>query len=117
MHELGVLFKLLEQVEHLVMQDESITKVKEIRVHIGELSGIVPYFFKKYFPAAIQDKPLFAEAKLTMHTVKANFLCRECETIFSLSDRGKNCPNCNSDKIDILSGTECILHSIEVEEH
>lgn len=63
MHELGVLKHALKQVEQVAVNN-NIESVKFITLEVGTNSSFVPIFFEKLFPVAIEDYPLFENAKL-----------------------------------------------------
>ena len=51
MHEISVLTKAVELVES-VARDNGLDHVSFITLEVGELTGYVPLFFEKYFPAS-----------------------------------------------------------------
>lgn len=63
MHELGVLKHALKSVSDIAKQN-NIEKIKFITLEVGKESSFVPIFFEKLFPVAIEDYPLFENAKL-----------------------------------------------------
>ncbi len=113
MHELsitqGILSIVLEQAK--TAQANKITK---INLTIGELSGIVDECVQFYFGLLSKDT-IAAEASLCFHRPPTKLRCRNCATTFSPDKLDWACPNCRAQKIEIISGRECYVESIEVE--
>ena len=68
MHELGVLYRALEQVSRIA-ESRHIKKLKQITFEIGEASGYVPAFFQKLYPIAKERFPIIAQAELVIRTI------------------------------------------------
>jgi hydrogenase nickel incorporation protein HypA/HybF len=113
MHELSstqsILSVVLEKAK--VAQAGKITK---INLTIGELSGIVDDCVQFYFDIISKDT-IAAEASLSFHQPPTKLRCRNCATTFSPDNLNWACPNCREQTIEIISGHECYVESIEVE--
>ncbi len=113
MHELSItqsIFSIaLEQAQ--AVQASKITK---INLTIGELSGIVDECVQFYFDIISKDS-IAAEASLSFHRPPTKLRCHNCATTFSPDNLNWACPNCQEQKIEIVSGRECYVESIEVE--
>ena len=68
MHELGVLYRALEQVNKIA-QSNHIKKLKQITLEIGDASGYVPAFLYKLYPIAKERFPIIAQAELIIKTI------------------------------------------------
>ena len=113
MHELsitqGILSIALEQAEAA-----QASKIIRINLTIGELSGIVDDCVQFYFELLSRDT-IAAEASLAFYQPPTRLRCRNCDTTFSPDDLDWACPNCREQKIEIVSGRECFIDSIEVD--
>ncbi len=113
MHELSITQSILsialEQAE--AVQAKKLTK---INLTIGELSGIVDECVEFYFELLSKDT-IAAEASLCFDRPPTKLRCRNCDTVFSPDNLNWACPNCQEQKIEIVSGRECYVESIEVE--
>jgi hydrogenase nickel incorporation protein HypA/HybF len=89
-------------------------KVTKINLTIGELSGIVDDCVQFYFDIISKDT-IAAEASLSFNRPPTKLRCRNCGTIFTPDNLNWACPNCQEQKIEIISGRECYVESIEVE--
>ena len=113
MHELSITESILsialEQAKAVPA-----SKVTKIDLTIGELSGIVDECVQFYFDLLSKDT-VAAEASLSFHRPPTKLRCRNCATTFSPDNLDWACPNCREQKIEIISGRECYVESIEVE--
>ncbi len=113
MHELSITQSILsialEQAK--AVQANKITK---INLTIGELSGIVDECVQFYFDLLSKDT-IAADASLSFDRPSTKLRCRSCASIFSPSNLDWTCPNCQEQKIEIVSGRECYVTSMEVD--
>lgn len=113
MHELsiteGILSIALEQANKA-----QASKITKINLTIGELSGIVGDCVQFYFDLISKDT-IAAEATLSFQQPLTKLRCRNCATTFSPDGLDWACPNCREQKVEIVSGRECFVSSIEVD--
>lgn len=112
-HELAITQNILDIVlsEAKAAQVDKITKINLV---IGELSGVVSECVQFYFDFLKKDNPA-EEAIIDFKLVPAELRCRGCQTKFNPQDSAWICPNCQSTGIEVLSGRDCYIESIEVE--
>ena len=89
-------------------------RVSKINLVIGELSGIVDESVEFYFGFLGKDT-IAAQASLSFQHPPIQLRCRNCGTVFSPNNLDWTCPDCQEKKIEIVSGRECYVESIEVE--
>jgi len=112
MHELPVTISILSIVlEHAKTAQAS--KVNQVNLTIGELSGIVPEYIQQQFEFLSKDT-IAAGANLSIHQPPIGLRCRNCDKVFSPDSKNWTCPNCSEENIEIVSGRECFVESIEV---
>ncbi len=113
MHELSITQSILsialEKAE--AVQAKKLTK---INLTIGELSGIVDECVEFYFELLSKDT-IAAGASLCFDRPPIKLRCRNCDTVFSPDKLNWACPNCQEQNIEIISGRECYVSSIEVD--
>jgi len=113
MHELAItqsiLSLTLEQAKKV-----NANKITKINLTIGELTGIVEECVRFYFELLSKDT-IAAEATLSFDKPPTTLRCRQCATTFSPENLTWACPNCGEQKIEIISGRECQVSSIEVD--
>jgi len=113
MHELSItqsiLSLTLEQAKKV-----NANKITKINLTIGELTGIVEECVRFYFELLSKDT-IAAQATLSFDKPPTTLRCRQCATTFSPENMAWACPNCGEPKIEIISGRECQVSSIEVD--
>ena len=89
-------------------------KITEIRLKVGELSGLMPECIQVYFDMC--SKGTKAEgAVLKIEKIPICFKCNICGTECDAAERKYKCPNCGSKDIKVISGNEFLIDSMEVE--
>lgn len=110
MHELGVVIEVVKTVERIVVE-QKLTKVDSIVLQIGELSSMIPRYIEQCYPAAV-DGTLLQDTKLEIEVLPANVLCRSCNKVFNIVEKGRTCPKCGGESFNILSGREFMIKEI-----
>ena len=113
MHE----FSITQSILSIALEKANAVKasrVSQINLVIGELSGIVDECVEFYFDFLSKDT-IAAQASLSFHHPPTRLRCRNCATVFSPDNLDWVCPNCHEPKIEIISGRECYVESIEVD--
>lgn len=113
MHELGVTENMVNIALDKAKEAQA-SKIVNINLVIGELSGFVPDCIQFYFNSLIKDT-IAEEATLNFKLAPARFRCRDCSTIFSPQNSLWSCPKCQSHSLEIAAGRELYVESIEVE--
>lgn len=90
------------------------SKVSKINLVIGELSGVVGDCVQFYFDFLSKDT-IAANATLSFQVPPTQLRCRSCAATFSPQNGSWDCPNCHEQKVEIISGRELYVDSIEVE--
>ncbi len=89
-------------------------KITRINLVLGELSGVVGECVQQYFDVLSQNT-IAGGATLSFDIKPTMMKCRKCEKEFSSVNSNWICPDCGDLSIEIISGRECYLESIEVE--
>ena len=114
MHEIGVLYKMLEQVES-VAKENHVRRVKKIEIELGELCGMLPVFFEQYYKPATENKELFKGSELVIRNIPGEGLCTNCNTLYNVMRFEGQCPKCKSRNKKIISGRDFVVKNILVE--
>jgi hydrogenase nickel incorporation protein HypA/HybF len=113
-HELAITQNILDIVLNEAKAAQA-DKVTRINLVIGELSGVVSDCVLFYFD--FLKKGNAAEgATIDFRSVPVELRCRDCQTNFKPKDSAWTCPNCQSTSLEVISGRECYVESIEVEQ-
>jgi len=113
MHELSITQSILS-IALEKAKEASAKKITKINLTIGELSGVVDECVQFYFDLLSKDT-IAAEASLSFHRPPTKLRCRSCNTTFLPDNLNWACPSCREQKIEIVSGRECYVSSIEVD--
>ena len=111
MHEIGTLYKVVETAESYAEQNHA-TQVLSITLDVGELSGMLPYFFESYYPIVIQNHPLLHGSKLILQTTPGIGHCNACGENYNVAKHEGECPCCGSRDKRILTGRSLFIKDI-----
>ena len=113
MHELSITQSILSIVLEKAEAAQA-NRVTKISLTIGNLSGIVDECVQFYFELLSKDT-IAAGASLSFYQPPTKLRCRSCANIFLPAELDWTCPNCQGQSVEIVSGRECFVESIEVE--
>ena len=113
MHELALTKSLIDLVEREA-EKQGFHRALEIRMKLGEYSGVVPAYILDLFPHA--SKGTAAEgAELIFERVPASFLCPDCGYEGAVDRREAKCPRCGGSALKMTAGREFFVDSLKVE--
>lgn len=113
MHELSLTRSLVE----LVQREEKargFSRVLEIRMKLGDYSGVVPAYILDLFPQ-VAAGTCAEGAALVFETVPARFRCRSCGVEGPPDRKRACCPVCGSTDLQMTAGREFFVDSLKVE--
>lgn len=113
MHELALAKSLIELVENEAAK-QGFQRALEIRLKLGEYSGVIPEYILDLFPHAA--KGTAAEgAALVFDRVPGRFRCLDCGYEGPVDRRAAACPQCGSAALKMTRGREFFVDSLKVE--
>lgn len=110
MHELGIVVQIV-RIAQKTAEANNLSKVHKIILQVGELSGAIPEYVQKAFPAAIYNTPMEA-CELEVEVIPGIVKCRKCDCKHRLNETKGKCPSCSSDEYDVISGDQLFIKSI-----
>jgi hydrogenase nickel incorporation protein HypA/HybF len=113
MHELPITENILEIALRHAKQANA-RKVKTIYLAIGEYASIVDDSVQFYWDMIAKDT-IAEGAVLSFKRIPATLQCQDCSLRFTPNDDDFSCPDCNSQKIKVVSGNEFYLDAIDIE--
>ena len=113
MHELAIAQGIIEIV-NAEAKKGGFQRVLEIRLKIGEFSGIIPECLLEFFPVASAASPAEGAA-LRIDTVPARFQCLDCGYEGDADRKNACCPKCRSTAIKMTAGRELYVENLKVE--
>jgi len=115
MHEMGIALQIVEIAVGSLPADLGEARVAAINLKIGKLAAVVPESLRFCFDVAIKDTRL-AGAKLVIEEVPVVARCKDCQARWTIDQPVFICQTCESGSLEILSGRELDIESIEVVE-
>ena len=111
MHELSIIYSILETAETEVKKQAAPCSVDAIELEIGDLAGVEVSTLEFLWPAAVENTVLAQAACLIRHTSgEAN--CSQCGTTFQVHQYYDPCPYCGSHLIRVTKGEELRIKSL-----
>lgn len=110
MHELGIMYHIVEQVLSVV-ETNQLSEVEAIVLQVGELSSVVPRYLHACFPAAV-DGTILKNTRLEIEILTANGICGGCGKVYPLQQHENVCPECQTVEYERISGGEFYLKEI-----
>ncbi len=110
MHELGVVLEIFDLIEE-IMAEQDLKKVSAVTVELGELSGVLPDYFRECWNAA-RLGGIFEETELKLIIIPARARCI-CGEEYEMTKNSRICPRCHKTDYEIISGKEFNVLSIE----
>jgi hydrogenase nickel incorporation protein HypA/HybF len=111
MHELSI----AESIVAVVERHAEGRPVSRVEVSVGHLRQVVPSALEFAFQLVTQGTALDG-AELVLEEVPAVGLCRTCGWESRLDGFPLNCRSCGSADVEIVSGEELQVESLDVEE-
>ena len=115
MHELSVCQSMLAQVASIARQHAA-TRVLNITLRIGPLSGVESRLLQDAFPLA-RAGTVAANAELSIETLPIRVRCRECGCESEVEINRLICVHCGGYQTQVMSGDELLLANVELELH
>jgi hydrogenase nickel incorporation protein HypA/HybF len=111
MHELSLSTGILETV----LRHADGRKVTGVQLTIGTMRQVVPESLTFYFEIVSRDTEAEG-AELEMEIVPARLRCRSCGSEWEPEFADFRCSGCAAAEVEVLSGTEFEVESIDVEQ-
>lgn len=115
MHELGIVFNIIDSVEEVAAAN-GLSRVSSVTLELGEVSGIVPAYLTDCWNWACKKKPLMEGCELVLETVPALTYCEGCGQTYGTVENGKTCPHCGSGNTYLVQGQETVIKEIATPE-
>ena len=113
MHELALTEGIIN-ILNSQQEREGFSRVLEIRLRVGEYSGVVPDCIREFFPIAAKGTAA-EEAGLVIEPVEAAFRCQSCGYEGKIERKSACCPACGSTAVRLTAGREFYVENITVE--
>lgn len=114
MHELPVTQSIIKIAKEEAEKHNAV-KVSNIKLVVGELTGMVPECIQYYFDL-LSKGTILEGAELTLKKLPLIAECKDCHYENRMINFPQNlCPSCKSENIRVKGGNEFYIDSMEVE--
>lgn len=113
MHEL----KIAEDLSVIVLDAANkamLGKVTKVNITFGQMIQIVPDIFEFAFRECVRET-IAENAEIDIEIKQVKMKCRGCGKDFHVTENRFVCNNCRSTDLEIISGKELFIKSIEGE--
>jgi hydrogenase nickel incorporation protein HypA/HybF len=90
-------------------------RVAVVNLRVGKLRQVVPDTLEFYFEFVARDS-VCEGARLDQEVIDARLRCRPCAREWAIEIPAFRCPTCGGSEVEIASGNEFEVESIEIEE-
>ena len=115
MHEMGIAMDILRIVQESIPDEMTDAKVQRVNLRVGKFSAIVPDSLRFCFNV-VAANTVAEGAELAVEEVPVVARCNDCNHAWTIEDAVFVCPKCKGGRIDMLSGRELDIVSIELSE-
>ena len=115
MHEYSVTKSLVELCNKEA-ENNNIKAIAKINLKVGKFTGFSPASIEFYFEH-LKINTKCSHAEIEFEEIPIEIKCHECGKQNTIDEPILLCPDCGSEKIDLLSGREFFVASIEGEEN
>ncbi|MBF0204004.1 MAG: hydrogenase maturation nickel metallochaperone HypA [Desulfamplus sp.] len=115
MHEMGVAQQMINIAIASIPKDIINPKVETLNLKVGKLAAVVEDSLKFCFEIIAKDSPLEG-AKLIIEHVPVRIKCNSCQHLWEVDEPIFSCPSCKDGTVEIISGRELEIVSIELAE-
>jgi hydrogenase nickel incorporation protein HypA/HybF len=110
---MAIVSSIFDIVEDQI-QKYGINRVKQVRLVVGDMTGVEDMTMKGCFELYAENTSA-AGAELVIRHVPIKAKCRSCGNEFLLQMGLGRCSECGNEGINIISGKELYIDSIEAE--
>jgi hydrogenase nickel incorporation protein HypA/HybF len=113
MHEMGLATEIVRIVTESIPLEMADPKVERVNLKVGKLAAVVPQSLQFCFEIAAREGPAEG-AELHIEEIGVSARCNDCAHRWDIDAPAFQCPKCNSGSIEMLSGRELDIESIEL---
>ncbi len=113
MHELGVVFHIIDDLEKVAAENQ-VRRINRVTLQLGEVTTVIPHYLTDCWKWASAKNDLVRGAELVIEPIEAVTYCENCGREYPTVVHGRTCPHCGSDRTYLLRGNEFMIKEIEV---
>ena len=112
MHELGVVFHIIDDLKKVAVNNE-ISEITKVVLELGEVSTVIDSYLTDCWKWAVKKEDLLKNSELVIEKINAVTYCEDCKAEYETVKYGKICPECGSTHTYLLQGSEFNIKEIE----
>jgi hydrogenase nickel incorporation protein HypA/HybF len=113
MHELKIIQDIFPIIENTAKKNH-LKSINKVFLMVGGLRQVVLEFLQFAFKVVAEDS-IAANAELIVKLIPVTACCKKCRQQFNVGENIYICPHCDSSDLEVLTGKEIVLESIEGE--
>ena len=113
MHEMGIAMEIVEIAMASIPQDLKNSRVEKVNLKVGKLTAIVTESLRFCFDIVAKDTPL-GDATIHIEEIPIVVRCSDCNDEYPINEPIFTCRTCRGGSVNIVSGRELDIHSIEI---
>lgn len=110
---MGIATEIIRIVTESIPPDMKDPKVARINLKVGKLASVVTRSLQFCFEIAAKETQVEG-AELNIEEIDVTAQCNDCQHRWQISEPVFNCPECHRGSIEMLSGRELDIESIEL---
>jgi hydrogenase nickel incorporation protein HypA/HybF len=115
MHEMGIAMQIAEIAAASIPEELQHSRVERVNLKVGKLSAVVTDSLRFCFEVVTRETPLEG-AELMVQEIPVTARCNDCGHEWTIEAPVFSCSRCNSGAVELLSGRELDIESIEIAE-
>ena len=115
MHEMGIAMQIVDIAVSALPDGLPDGCVEKVHLKIGKLAAVIPSSLRFCYGLIAKDTPLQGSS-LDIEEIPVTLRCRTCSAQWRVNGPDFTCKTCNAAAVDIISGRELDIVSIEVAE-
>lgn len=112
MHELGIVFHIIDSLEQ-VGEKNHLRCVSTVTLELGEVSAVIDSYLLDCWKWASDRSELLWGSQLKIEKIPAVTICEDCGKTYGTVEHGKICPFCKSGNTHLVTGNEINIKEIE----
>jgi len=95
-------------------EKNKVNKVKSLTLEVGEVSTVIPSYFRDCFNWAIKKTKFMQDCELKIVVIEGISYCKKCKKTYRTTEFAKECPYCHSYDTYLVTGDDIQIKNIEV---
>ena len=115
MHEMSIAIQIIQIAGASIPDELKGTPVEKLNLKIGKLSAVIPDSLVFCFDIAAENTA-FEGSFLNIEEIPVRLKCLSCDHQWIIEEPAFKCDSCNSGSIEVISGRELDIESIEFQD-